>query len=394
MKKLLLAVGLTAMFGLAQAQSSVTVYGILDVGYVGSSYNGTGTSATTKQTANSFGSGAESASRLGFKGTEDLGGGTSAFFTVETGLTPESTTASTFNNRQSFAGIKKNGIGEVAFGLQYTPLADVIGATDPGARNGIVGSIINVGTPQTFGTPGLQPYAAATSPGIATDAYTQRASNSMTLKSDDMAGFKVNAMIAANNTNTTQTSATAGGPNNAYGYGLAATYSGINKVLLVAGYQQFKNNQVGTLTSPAPSLFLNSGAAGVNVQDSQTYLGGTYDFGIVKAYLGYINRKVTDTVNSAYTSSRSGQQVGVRGFITPAVEGFASYGTGKVTNFGVGLPSNNFTGYQVGSNYYLSKRTNLYAIYGQQQSTSAAGVSTAGSGNSANQYALGLRHTF
>ena len=386
MKKLLLAAGLAATFGFAQAQSSVTVYGILDVGYVGSSYNGTGTSATTKQTANSFGSGAESASRLGFKGTEDLGGGMSAFFTVETGLTPESTTASTFNNRQSFAGIKKNGIGEAAFGLQYTPLADVIGATDPGQRNGFVGSIINVGTPQTFGTPGLQPYAAATSPGIATDAYTQRASNAMTLKSDDMKGFKVNAMIAQNNTNTTQTNSTTGGQNNSTGYGLGVTYSGINKLLLVAGYQQFKNNQLGTISSPTPALFLNNGTAGVNVEDSQTYVGATYDFGILKAYAGWIDRQVTSTVNSSYTSSRSGQQVGVRGFITPAVEGFASYGTGKLQNFGVGLPNNNFTGYQVGSNYYLSKRTNLYAVLG---STQASGLDV-----SATNYALGIRHTF
>jgi predicted porin len=386
MKKLLLAVGLAATFGFAQAQSSVTVYGVLDVGYVGSSYNGTGTSATTKQTANSFGSGAETPSRLGFKGSEDLGGGSSAFFTVETGLSPESSTVSTWNNRQSFAGIKKNGLGEVAFGLQYTPVANVVAATDPGQLNGVVGSVLNVGTPQTFGTPGLQPYAAATSPGIATDAYTQRASNAMTLKSANFAGFQANAMYAANNTNTTQTNSTTGGPNNAYGYGLSASYNGINKLLLVAGYQNFKSNQLGTLTSPAPSLFLNNGAAGVNINDAQTYLGATYDFGILKAYAGYINRKITDTVNSAYTASRSGEQIGVRGYFTPVIEAFASYGVGKLQNFGVGLPNNTFTGYQVGSNYYLSKRTNLYAIVG---STQASGQDT-----SASNYAVGVRHTF
>jgi len=386
MKKLLIAVGLAASFGFAQAQSSVTVYGVVDAGFVGSTYNGTTTSATTNQTSLSVGSGAESPSRLGFKGTEDLGGGTSAFFTVETGLTPASTTASAFNNRQSFVGLKKNGIGEVAFGLQYTPLANVIAATDPGGLNALVGSIINPGTPQTFGTPGLQPYEAATSMGAQADAYTQRASNAMTLKSDDMNGFKVNAMVSANGANNNETSATAGGPNNSTGYGLSASYSGINKLLLVAGYQSFKNNQLGTISSPAPSLFLNNGAAGVNVEDNQTYLGATYDFGIVKAYAGWIDRQVTSTVNSAYTSSRTGQQVGVRGYITPAIEGFASYGTGRLQNFGTGLPSNNFTGYQVGTNYYLSKRTNLYAILG---STETSGQET----NNTN-YAVGIRHTF
>lgn len=386
MKKLLLAVGLAASFGFAQAQSSVTVYGILDAGFVGSSYKGTGTSATTNQTANSFGSGAEEPSRLGFKGTEDLGGGTSAFFTVEMGLTPESTTISTLNNRQSFVGVKKNGIGEAAFGLQYTPLGNVIAATDPGQLNAIVGSIINPGTPQTFGTPGLQPYEAATSAGAAADAYTLRVANSLTLKSDDIKGFKFNAMAAANSTNTSQSNSTTGGQNNTTGYGLSASYSGIAKTLLVAGYQTFKNTQLGTLSSPAPALFLNNGTAGVNVQDAQTYLGGTYDFGIVKAYAGYVNRKITDQISSANTASRSGQQIGVRGYFTPAIEGFASYGTGRLQNFGVGLPTYNFTGYQVGTNYYLSKRTNLYAILGATQ--------TSGQDTANTNYALGVRHTF
>ena len=383
MKKLLLAVGLAASFGFAQAQSSVTVYGLLDVGYVGSNYN---TSLTTKQTANSFGSGAESPSRLGFKGTEDLGGGASAFFTVEMGLTPESTTISTTNNRQSFAGVKKSGIGEVAFGLQYTPLANVIAATDPGQLNAIVGSVINPGTPQTFGTPGAQPYAAATSPDAAGNAYTQRASNSMTLKSDKFAGFQANAMYAMNNTNSTQTNSTTGGPNNAYGYGLSASYDGVSKLLLVAGYQNFKSNQLGTVTTPAPSLFANNGAAGVNVNDAQSYVGATYDFTVVKGYLGYINRKVTDTINSSYTASRTGEQIGVRGYFTPTIEGFASYGVGRLQNFGVGLPTNNFTGYQVGTNYYLSKRTNVYAMLG--------GTNTSGQDTSNTNYAVGVRHTF
>jgi predicted porin len=51
-------------------------------------------------------------------------------------------------------------------------------------------------------------------------------------------------------------------------------------------------------------------------------------------------------------------------------------------------------GWQLGSNYYLSKRTNLYAIYGQQvisNSTTYSGVTYSGSGNN---YAIGVRHTF
>ena len=50
----------------------------------------------------------------------------------------------------------------------------------------------------------------------------------------------------------------------------------------------------------------------------------------------------------------------------------------------------NFTGYQLGTNYLLSKRTNLYAIYGSTQvSNSSVAVSEGGS-----SYGVGVRHTF
>ena len=123
MKKSLLAVAAIGAFAsAAQAQSSVTVYGILDVGYIGGNEKGTGKS-TVKQTGNSFGQSAESTSRLGFKGTEDLGGGKSAFFTVEVALAPNSDQAissGATSNRQTFAGLKSNGLGQAAFGTQYT----------------------------------------------------------------------------------------------------------------------------------------------------------------------------------------------------------------------------------------------------------------------------------
>jgi len=87
MKKSLLAVAaLGAFASAAQAQSSVTVYGILDVGYIGTNARVSDSSVTTnggqkKTTTNQFGQSAEQTSRLGFKGTEDLGGGSQAFFT-------------------------------------------------------------------------------------------------------------------------------------------------------------------------------------------------------------------------------------------------------------------------------------------------------------------------
>jgi predicted porin len=132
---------------------------------------------------------------------------------------------------------------------------------------------------------------------------------------------------------------------------------------------------------------------GLNVQDNQYLVGSTYDFGILKAYAQYVSRTASATQNSNYYFKRTGEQIGVRSYITPTIEGWASAGLGRYTAMGLSSPTANFNGWQLGSNYYLSKRTNLYAIYGQMiQSTAAYGTTTMSA--SASNYALGLRHTF
>jgi len=70
-------------------------------------------------------------------------------------------------------------------------------------------------------------------------------------------------------------------------------------------------------------------------------------------------------------------------------------GNGTATGVGVTAPAANlttanFTGWQVGSNYWLSKRTNAYVIYGATQTSSTSTTRSA----SASQYAVGVRHTF
>jgi predicted porin len=126
MKKSLLAVAAMGAFAsAAQAQSSVTVYGILDVGFQGVTTRSPISSTLnnpTKQNITRFsGEGAESTSRLGFRGNEDLGGGTSAFFTVEFALNPTDVTLSGqrgngLANRQSFVGLAQKGVGRAAMG--------------------------------------------------------------------------------------------------------------------------------------------------------------------------------------------------------------------------------------------------------------------------------------
>jgi predicted porin len=396
MKKLLLGAVLATAALLAQAQSSVTIYGILDVGYIGTNYNGVGTSTSTKQTTNAFGNSAEQTSRLGFKGTEDLGGGTAAVFTLETGLNPDQATLSSFNTRQAFVGLKQQGLGTAAIGTQYTPIYNAMAVTDPGQTNTMLGSLIFASSPQANGNSGSAPFANASSSAGTSDAFTLRTSNALTVSSDTFAGFQGQALVVANGTDQTQTTTVTngttsitGGKNTNSGWGLGANYTW-NKLYATVAYQALKNYTSGTLTSPTPALWTTA-SGGVNTQDNQTYAAVTYDFGILKAYAQYINRKATDTLNTGYYAQRRAEQIGVRGFFTPRVEGWASAGVGKTTAFGAGSPTANFTGYQLGTNYWLSKRTNAYAIFGSTQTSSVAPSTAAVSGNG---YAVGVRHTF
>ena len=418
MKKSLLALAaLSAIAGAAQAQSSVTVYGILDVGYIGGNLSNTAAGVTTKSTGNAFGDGAESTSRLGFKGTEDLGGGTSAFFTVEVAITPNSAqtlSSGTTSNRQTFAGLKKNGVGDFAFGTQYTPVHNAVAATDAGQTNNMVGDAI-------YGMNSRVPGAAAASSQISSSgndnnsAYTVRVNNSLTLNTDTFAGFKAHALLVANNANGNQTTTVVGptttvtgGLNNQNGWGVGLDYA-IQKAFITANYQSFTsknaytlNSTTGAYTAGAPVIWGVGGAsaAGTNVTDNQTYVGATYDFGILKAYAQWVSRKASAAQESTYYVKRQAEQIGVRSYITPTIEGWASAGLGRYTSYGAGAPTANFNAWQLGANYWLSKRTNLYAIWGAENtSTSSVPANTQGLAagtysTNANGYALGMRHTF
>jgi predicted porin len=86
MKKSLLALAVLGAFaGAAQAQSSVTIYGIVDTGLA---YTSKVSTLLYRHTGSKFGvnSGVIQGSRIGFKGVEDLGGGLSALFQLETGF--------------------------------------------------------------------------------------------------------------------------------------------------------------------------------------------------------------------------------------------------------------------------------------------------------------------
>jgi predicted porin len=147
MKKSLLALAVLGAFaGVAQAQTSVTIYGSFDAGIRGSE-NAAGDRNYTMSSTGTYNS-----NRLGFRGVEDLGGGMNAHFTLETGfdsgngnlnagqtttLTTTAagvTTAATSNvplfNRSAFVGLG-GAWGSVDLGRQYSVNFKAIGAYDP-----------------------------------------------------------------------------------------------------------------------------------------------------------------------------------------------------------------------------------------------------------------------
>ena len=398
MKKSLFAIAaVTAFAGAAQAQSSVTVYGIIDVGYLGNSARVPATGSPAKSTNNQFGASAETSSRLGFRGNEDLGGGLSAFFTLEVGVNPNQTNY-TFNNRQTFAGLAKKGVGAVSAGTQYTALwLNSLNPTDPGAGNNVAGSII-----RPVGVAGSDDGQGAQS-----TAVTILTTNSLYAVTERMAGLRLGANYVMNgndgtqrNTNTAATMAAAsnGGSNNFTGYSLSADYTW-KKLLVTAAYSSFKQEQnsglyaTAALINPTTPIMQNQTG---NTNDAQMYAGAVYDFGILKAYAGYVNRKVSNGLNTNQYAKRSGQQIGVRSFITPTIESWASAGTGSVRAFGASEPTANLVAYQLGTNYYLSKRTNLYGIVGHSQTSSVQGGTAVATNQGAaiTGYAIGVRHTF
>jgi len=451
MKKSLLAVAAIGAFAsAAQAQSSVTVYGILDVGYVGSSMRSSnnaaagGNGTVTNTMSSAITDSAESTSRLGFRGTEDLGGGLSAFFTIETAITPNAGNAISSStataNRQAFAGLKKNGWGSMALGTQYTTIHNALAATDPGQANNVMGNVIyDKGVGATY-TAVRNSVAASTSAGTNTisqaastqqfagnqnnTSYTVRSNNMLTLSSDKFAGVQVNGFYALNSSETNATAVAqggtsyTGGQNSNFAWGLGANYEW-KKLFVTANYQNFTNKNpfttaasVYTVGQPVQNGFGGTSVAGINSIDNQQYYAATYDFGILKAYAQFVDRKTTDAMNPNNYLRRTAQQIGVRSYITPTVEAWASAGNGKLTSSAgaaagsaatttyvvgqaTGSQSANFMGYQLGSNYWLSKRTNLYAIYGQQGTGNAAwGTTQAQTSYRNSNYAVGVRHTF
>ena len=395
MKKSLLALAVMGAFvGVAQAQSSVTIYGVIDT----SMNDGTdkrnlnGTTTTIKQRTTGAGKDGLASSRLGIRGVEDLGGGMSASFVWEQGLVSIGTgatgggQASTSvadadvgtapvapftDQRQVFVGLADKKMGEIRLGRQATGVHNVIAGYSAGYANNVAGALYSAGG-SVANNSRARPH----------DVYVNRMVNYMTPNINGFtAELQVASQAANNETNVAQAGST------------SANYQGAR-----LNYTGVKNLSVGLAFS---DTFLNGAAS--NTKKQVMALGASYNFGPVQAFGMYTtaNQKRASGVK---LNDQKAWELGARAPISKTIEVWASYLGGSSTGTGATSASAlafsttavsgdvDISGFQLGTKYNFSKRTNIYAI-GGTQARKGKGVSAA-SKNEATQIALGVSHTF
>ncbi len=375
MKKSLIALAaLSAFATAAQAQSSVTVYGLIDIGLTNAKTDTVATSggavSTAKLSTTGNGHGGLATSRLGFRGTEDLGGGLKANFQIEYALAEVGTGAALSGARYSWAGLEDSKLGQLRLGQQENSVHSVMGMGAAGGLNNAVGALYTTTSDNVSGTAnnaGVRPYTV----------FVPRA---VTYIAPKIAGFTFELQTANFRADTEPTASIA--DTQAKSNAASVKYS-IGKLNLAYG-------QTKTRTD---SSALNNQIDG---RESQV-LAANYDFGVVRAFALRTTDKNTNA--SGLLRDIKVTEVGLQMPVGKTVF-FASTYDGKRDGTATGTTmtgasanaSSDVNGYQVGAIHNLSKRTAAYAIVGQQEikgKGDAAGRSVESTGTY-----VGVRHSF
>jgi len=408
MKKSLLALAAMGAFaGAAQAQSSVTVYGVMDASYsaieASQTAVGAGQTATTQKVRNTVnGDGALSTSRLGFRGVEDLGGGLSAQFVLEFDLgnignggtgDPGAGQAATavagatnatatggfrgFGPRYSYIGLSDKSMGTLRLGRQENAIHGGIASNLAGGANNTLGSLYsgldNVYQLQATQAPTVRPH----------NVFYD---NAVTYISPNINGVVVQLQTAQNSYSASDTTPSAG----ARVSGGSISFTGV------------KNLRVDTGMVVEAVTVANVS----NLKRTTKMLGANYNFGIAQAFALHTQNKIENLNVTATNQSLQDvklTEVGVKAPVTKVIDVWANYFTGTRTNGAnsttmisatatVALAAADIKGYQLGTTYAFSKRTTAYGIYGAQE-VKGTGVANGGKLDGS-MYAVGLRHTF
>ena len=344
MKHIVTAAALLALAaGTANAQSSVTLFGVVDLSVnsitTGSNQTSTLDGATGAQQLNS--------NKLGFRGVEDLGGGMNAGFWLEGALDTDlgavggsngvSATPAFFNRRSTISLTSR--FGEVRLGRDYNPS-------------------------------NLNQY---------TEAYGGNGFGGLLYMVLDGLGSGAKSLVRSNN---------------AVSYFLPGGLGGVyGQVMVAAGEgftgQKYTGGRLGYAAGPlnVSAAFGNTETATPN--DYQVFnVGASYDLGVAKVYGLWDQAEYGNKKRVTYEVSAS-VPLGAHEFRAAYIRATAS---------GAGTDGNDGTKIALEYIHNLSKRTALYAQFGRQTNEGAATYSLTGSGGVAGQtmtgYGAGVRHTF
>jgi predicted porin len=364
MKKSLLALAVLGAFAhTASAQTSVSIYGIADAGinFDNGRFGG-------RQW--SLASGQQSESRLGFRGTEALGGGLSASFTLESGFNIDTGNLSQEGRlfgRQAWVGLD-GGFGSVKLGRQYSSIYNALNAIDPfGVRQ--AGDMQRV---YGYGLGKVDPIA--------------RADNTITYSSPNIAGFSASVGYkfgeTANSFNTGSSKFAglgyANGPLN-----VVVAYQNTDGVGFAPGAGTAAGTPSTALAALVTPTGLGVGTAAVDVETA--LIGGTYDFGIAKAHLAFGNTKL----EAAGDAKIRNYMVGVTAPLG-ANSIYASWNRSDVRDISSGTSDQ----YAIGYSHPLSKRTNLYTSIGYTKNDSGVSLNSFRNGGIDREFQAGVRHIF
>lgn len=382
MKKSLIAVAvLGAIAGAAQAQSAVTIYGILDTGITYANKVPTPDNSSNDKKF-SVDSGVIQGSRLGFKGVEDLGGGLKALFQLEAGLHND-----TGALKKSVVGLSGN-FGSILLGRQTDVLNDLTGAVDHNMDR-------------------LE--------GIRTNNSIRYTStkNSIRYNTPNVAGFTGSLIYGFGEA--------AGQTSNGQSFSLGGQYAN-GPLGLRAAYYESKKGTTSSDTSNSNSKEFKVGNPGDTALRIFS-LGSSYQAGLARLYGNW------SLVKQPLASAWDGKTALWNNSGTPSYYSSGSINNSKSEIFELGVnynltdplyllgsvqynrltfvpgpntsPLNNngkLIQYNLGTDYFLSKRTDLYAFASLLEAKNAAnlGVDGNGTGSAKSQTAVtvGIRHKF
>lgn len=385
-KALLLGGALCAMPMLALAQSSVTIYGILDEGLMYTSNVNGGKKVALDSLSGLFGS------RFGMTGIEDLGGNLKAIFTLESGVNLNNGQfgqGGTEFGRQAFVGLKSDQLGMLAFGRQYDM---VFYFPEPLTAGSLVG-----------GPVGMHPGD------IDNAANTVRLNNSVRYMSPSYRGFSFGGEYSLGGV--------AGNFTANSGYSLGAGYTG-GSLKVGAAFEYFKNP-----TATAGNGFFTAyanGASPLSQSLNKAYsTAQAYQVAIVAAnYLIGAATLAASFSNVQYANLGPGFLNGTAIFnnfdigaayqITPYLSAAVSYeylkANSVTTDRGTTVGNQHYNQVSLVVDYFLSKRTDVYFGAGWQRASGTSSLGTAAVANidnlgdsSTNQQTLvriGIRHKF